>query len=87
MHPFYSVPFPMDSEPPHEDEGVITPMFARNEEITILCCPKPFMEQEKSITQINHTTRIKIAADFVDSSLQINTFSSNYLPPHMQISS
>ena len=87
MHPFYSVPFPMDSDPPHEDEGVITPVFAHNEEITNLCCPKPFMEQEKSITQINHTTRIKIAADFVDNRHQINTFSCKYLPPHMNVSS
>ena len=48
---------------------------------------KSFMDQENTKTQINHSSKIKIAADFVDSSRQINTFSSNYLPPHMQISS
>ena len=76
MQSFFSVPFPLVNDPPHQAEGKITPEIVHQEDITSLGCPKPFMRQEKSITKINHTTRIKIAAEFVDSSNRINKCSS-----------
>ena len=84
MQPFFSVPIPMVSDSPELAEDVVTPGIISQEQITSLC-PYPFMQQEKTKAQINHTSRIKIAAEFVDSSHQINTFNCKYLPPHMKV--
>ena len=45
-----------------------------------------FMDQVNTKTQINHSSKMKIA-EFVDSSHQIKTFNSKYLPPHMEVRS
>ena len=87
MQPFFSVPGPMVSDSPQLTEDVVTPGIVHQEEITNICCLNPFMQQEKPKAQMNHTSRIKIAAEFVDSSHQINTFNCKYLPPHMKVSS
>ena len=79
MQPFVSVPMISDS-PQLAEEAVTT-------RIVQLCCPNPFMQQEKPKAQINHTSKIKIVAEFVNSSHQINTFNCTYLPPHMKVSS
>ena len=87
MQPFFSIPVPMVSDSPQLAEDVVTPGIVHQEEKTSLSCLNPFMQQEKPKAQINHTSRIKIAAEFVDSSYQINTFNCKYLPPHMKVSS